>query len=228
MFTNQFMQEKMMGPSALVILEELLQTVSLEKGMRVLDLACGKGITSAYLAKKYGVSVYAVDLWISATENYQTFKDLGVDDLVTPLNFDAKTLPFANEYFDAVVSVGSYHYFGNNDVHFSKNVLPLVKKGGIVALSFPGRKLDEEQPVPNTVSPFWDSDSLEMIHSLEWWRPKFEPYLQDTQFYEMACFDEAWKQWLVCDNEYATGDRAMIQVDNGQFLNQLALVGRCR
>jgi len=37
--------------------------------MRVLDLGCGKALSSIFLAKEYGTQVWATDLWISATDN---------------------------------------------------------------------------------------------------------------------------------------------------------------
>lgn len=81
---KDFISENMMGPNSLVILEELLENADLKPGMRVLDLGCGKGLTSVFLAKEYGVRVFAADLWISATENLQRFDSCGVSELVTP------------------------------------------------------------------------------------------------------------------------------------------------
>ncbi len=64
-----FLNENMMGPNAWLVAEELTAGLSLKKGMRVLDLGCGRGLTSVFLAEKFGVQVFAVDLWTSATEN---------------------------------------------------------------------------------------------------------------------------------------------------------------
>ncbi len=61
---TSFVKENMMGPNALMMIEELAESLKLEKGMRVLDLGCGKGLTSIFLAKEYGVTVFATDLWI--------------------------------------------------------------------------------------------------------------------------------------------------------------------
>ena len=55
-----------MGPNSLKMLEELTCGMDLHPGMRVLDLGCGKGMTSIFLANKFGVNVYVTDLWISA------------------------------------------------------------------------------------------------------------------------------------------------------------------
>lgn len=83
----KFLNENMMGPNAWLVAEELTADLSLKNGMRVLDLGCGRGLTSVFLAEKFGVQVFAVDLWTSATENYDRFKQAGVYD---------KILAFAN------------------------------------------------------------------------------------------------------------------------------------
>ena len=43
--------------------------------MKILDLGCGKGLTSIFLAKEFGVQVYATDLWITAAEILSASKD---------------------------------------------------------------------------------------------------------------------------------------------------------
>ncbi|MGB9939171.1 SAM-dependent methyltransferase [Methanosarcina sp.] len=63
--------------------------MKLEKGMRVLDPGCGKGLTSIFLAKEYDVTVSATDLWISATENYERIKSMGLEDRIIPIHTDA-------------------------------------------------------------------------------------------------------------------------------------------
>jgi len=46
-------------------------------------------LSSIFLAKEYGVQVFAVDLWIEATDNYKRLQQMGVDDFVIPLHADA-------------------------------------------------------------------------------------------------------------------------------------------
>jgi len=96
--------------------------------MRILDLGCGRGLSSIFLAQKYETDVFAVDLWISPTDNYVRFQQMGVAQLTVPLQFDATRLPFAENFFDAVVSIDSYHYFGNNDAYFQKVLKPTLKR----------------------------------------------------------------------------------------------------
>lgn len=221
----EFLNENMMGPNAWLIAEELTANLPFKRGMRVLDLGCGRGLTSVFLTEKFGVQVFAVDLWTTATENYNRFKEAGVSDLIVPLQLDALQLPFAEGFFDAVVSVDSYHYFGNNDFYFEKTLKPILKEDAIVAIAFPGMKYEVHDNIPEEMKPLWDEEALEMWHSIDWWKRKFEPYLKKFQIAEMDCFDRAWNDWLSCDNPYAVEDRLMIQKDNGRFMNLIKLTG---
>jgi cyclopropane fatty-acyl-phospholipid synthase-like methyltransferase len=67
-YDKQFVNDNLMGPNALKMVEELTLNLNLLPGMRVLDLGCGKGLTSIFLAKEFGVQVFATDLWITARE----------------------------------------------------------------------------------------------------------------------------------------------------------------
>jgi cyclopropane fatty-acyl-phospholipid synthase-like methyltransferase len=69
-YDKQFLLDNMMGPNAMKIAEELTAGLTIKPGMRVLDLGCGKGLASIFLAKELGVQVFAHDLWVGAAENY--------------------------------------------------------------------------------------------------------------------------------------------------------------
>ncbi|MDD2503227.1 MAG: methyltransferase domain-containing protein, partial [Clostridia bacterium] len=146
-FTNQFMSNDknveylkatMMGPNAMRLSEELSSHLNINENMRILDLGCGCGLSTLYLTKKYGASVFAADLWISPTENYERFKSIGIDDKAVPISVDAtKGLPFANGYFDLLFTVGAYHHFGDTP-EMLPSLIPFVKKGGFMAVAVPG------------------------------------------------------------------------------------------
>lgn len=97
-YDTDFVKENMMGPNSMKIIEELSKSLTLKKGMRVLDLGCGNGLTSIFLAKEYGVTVFATDLWISATDNYRRFKAMGLEDKIIPIHAEAHDLPFAQDF----------------------------------------------------------------------------------------------------------------------------------
>lgn len=224
-YDKDFLKKNMMGPNSMMILEELLEKVPLKPEMKVLDLGCGNGLTSIFLAKEYGVQVFALDLWISATDNFKRFQEAGVENMVIPIHADAHDMPFAKGFFDAVISVDAYHYVGNNNTFFPEKVRPLLKKNGIAAIAFPGMKYEVKENVPDEMKPYWEAEALEMWHSIEWWRTKFENELNHLNMWEMRCFEQAWNDWLNTDNPYAVEDRKMIYTDNGRYMNLIGITG---
>ncbi len=104
--------ENLMGPNVLWLTESLSQVMQLEPGMRVLDMGCGRAISSIFLVKEFDVQVWATGLWIKPSENPGRIRDADVDDRVFPVHAEAHSLPFADEFFDAIVSMDAYHYWG--------------------------------------------------------------------------------------------------------------------
>ena len=139
-FPANLVREKIMGPNPLKICEELLSEVNLAPGSVVCDLGSGTGITSAMLAREYGFDVYAVDLWSNPVENRAFFDELGISgETIHPVKTDAtQGLPFSAEFFDAVVSIDSYNYYGRDPHYLGEKLLPYVKRNGMLYLAIPG------------------------------------------------------------------------------------------
>ena len=71
MINNEIKQKRMMGPDCILIINELLKDYENKNDIKILDLGCGKGLTSIYLAEKYkNAEIFAVDLWVDANDNY--------------------------------------------------------------------------------------------------------------------------------------------------------------
>jgi cyclopropane fatty-acyl-phospholipid synthase-like methyltransferase len=226
-FSSSFVKENLMGPNSIRMIEELAKSLKLEKGMRVLDLGCGKGLTSIFLAKEYGVKVFATDLWIDATENYARFKAMGLEDQIIPVHAEAHNLPYAQEYFDAVVSIDAYHYFGVEPDYLEKHFAPLVKKGGQIAVAVPGLKKEFGESVPAGLMPYWSVEEVKnTIRSREWWEAlwKASPAISLKECKEMKCFREAWQDWLTCDHEFARKDIGMMNDGGWEHFNLVSLI----
>src|SRR6266550_2830430 len=135
------------GANSLWITEWLTTALDLQPGMRVLDLGCGRASSSIFLHREFGVQVWATDLWFSASENLQRIRDAGVQDGVFPVHADARALPFATEFFDAVVSIDSFVYYGTDDLYLGY-LARFVKPGGVVGIAGAGlmQELDGEIP----------------------------------------------------------------------------------
>lgn len=236
-FTNQFISDNsninylkvnMMGPNAMRISEELASYLNINKSMRVLDLGCGCGLSTLLLIQKYGVSVFAADLWISPTENYERFQSIGINDKAIPISVDAtKGLPFANGYFDILFSVDAYHYFGNTP-EMLPSLIPYVKKGGYIAVSVPGLKKEFGEDVPAEMQPFWNDDMEKTLHSLAWWRNLWSwvDGIEITDCREMACCKQAWDEWLTSPIPVAVNDVKMMEAENGKYFNLVQLIAK--
>src|SRR6187431_1591230 len=125
------------GANALWLTEWLAEALDLRPGMRVLDLGCGRASSSIFLRREFGVQVWATDLWFSASENLQRAREAGVEDGVFPIHADARSLPFAAEFFDAIVSVDCYMYFGSDDFYLN-SLARFVKPGGQIGIALSG------------------------------------------------------------------------------------------
>mgnify|MGYP000889779319 FL=1 len=221
-----FVKENMMGPNSMKILEEVSESLKLEKGMRILDLGCGRGLTSIFLAKEYDVTVFATDLWVSATDNYERIKSMGLEDKIIPIHAEAHDLPFANEFFDVAISVDAYHYFGIEADYLTNHFAPLVKKGGQIAVAVPGLKKEFTNGIPAELQPYWFDDMTLTLHSSDWWYNiwKTSDLVTIQKFGELNCFEEAWKDWLICDNDYARRDIGMMEAEGGKYFNLVSII----
>jgi len=161
-----------MGPNALWLTEYLVQPFDLKPGMRVLDLGCGKGITSIFLAREFGVQVYAVDLWENANGKWEQAKQHGVEHLVIPIHADALKLPFAKGFFDAIVCVDAYIYFGA-EATYLENITQFLRPDGQIGMIVPGYMQDETNGIPDYLTEFL-GDELWTWHSLSWWKNLWE------------------------------------------------------
>jgi cyclopropane fatty-acyl-phospholipid synthase-like methyltransferase len=99
--------------------EWLAAAMDVQPGMRVLDLGCGRAASSIFLRREFGVQVWATDLWFSASENLQRIRDAGLEGGVFPIHADARLLPFADEFFDAIVCIDSFPYYGADDLYLN-------------------------------------------------------------------------------------------------------------
>src|SRR5262249_29528556 len=88
-----WMLENVMGPNAIWLAEALLQVTDLQAGMRVMDLGCGKATSSIFLAREFQLQIWATDLWVSATDNWQRISAASVQHQVFPIHAEAHALP---------------------------------------------------------------------------------------------------------------------------------------
>ena len=224
------LMKKIMGPNPLKLEEELLTGHRIPEGSLVCDLGSGQGLTSVFLAREYGFTVYAADLWSEPEDNRRFFAQMGLTDAqVLPVKADAAALPFAPETFDAVVSIDSYHYFGRNPAFLDEKLLPFVKAGGYVYIAIPGMKRDCHDHLPPELLLSWTPEQLDYIHDIAYWQEIVAASSAEVvSVYEMESNEEVWADWLRQENPYAIGDRKTMGAGGGKYLNFVEIILRKR
>lgn len=230
-----------MGPNALWLLEGLCERLHLEAGMRVLDMGCGRAMTSIFLAKEYDVKVWANDLWVSADDNWSRVQEAGLENRICPIRAEAHALPYAQEFFDAVVSIDSYQYYGTDDSYLAY-ITRFLKRGGQMGLVVPGLMQPiEEGNVPEHLvrrqangAVFWDPTECWTLHTADWWRRHLKRS-GILDFDVVEPLEDGWKLWLewerIRDGGGFSGfpsDAETIEADGGRFLGFVTIVARVR
>jgi len=228
-YNPEWLKANMMGPNAVYLLERLSEHMDLHEGMRVLDLGCGMGITSVFLAKEFGVNVWATDLWISATENYKRFIESGVSERVFPIHSEAHELPYADGFFDAVVSIDAYHYFGTEDDYLDKHCAKLLKPSGQIGIVVPGLS-SELKPgeIPKGLETYWEDD-FNTLHSAGWWKTLWDnsSTIHTDYCEKMPEGKEIWYESIWQHGEHSSEyDRKILEADKTDALTMVMLLGK--
>lgn len=228
-YSTPELMKKIMGPNPIKLEEELLTGHRIPEGSLVCDLGSGQGLTSVFLAREYGFTVYAADLWSEPEDNRRFFAQMGLTDAqVLPVKADAAALPFAPETFEAVVSIDSYHYFGRDPAFLDDKLLPFVKAGGYVYIAIPGMKRDCHNHLPPELLLSWTPEDLETMHDAAYWRSIVSRSrdCEVLEVSEMVSNEEVWVDWLRQENPYAVGDRKSMNAGAGRYLNFVKIVLR--
>ncbi|RPJ27600.1 MAG: class I SAM-dependent methyltransferase [Chloroflexi bacterium] len=175
------------GGGGLYLAAQMARTLRLRPDDTVLDLGCGKGSSSIFLAKHYGVNVIALDLWTAADFLQQKISAQGFSDRITAIQMDAtQPLPFAMNYFDSIFCMNSFSFYGGNP-EFIEHLLKHLKPGGqlcigseVLTSEFTAEQMINPPqvyafrlPAPNEHVDVFEDD-FKKQHTPEWWRNLFQ------------------------------------------------------
>ncbi len=227
-YSPEWVGENGFGGNPLWQTEWLCEALTLEPGMRVLDLGCGRVKSSIFLAREFGVEVWATDLWVAASENLQRVRDAGLENRVFPLHADARALPFAGEFFDAIVAVDCYSYFGT-DALYLNYLANFVKPGGPLGIAGAGLMQELPHPLPEHLVDWWSQDCW-ALHSTAWWRKLWETTgIVDLQ--QADTLADGWRYWCQWHRQCwpdNTEEAAAVEADAGEYLGYVRMVARRR
>lgn len=211
-----------MGPNPLWLLEDLARDLALKPGMRVLDLGSGRGATSVFLAREFGVNVVAADLWVDPVRAAATFAQAGVSGQVEAVRAEAHALPFEDSSFDVIVSIDAYEYFGTADSYLAY-ITRFLKPGGRLGVATPAmrREVRDLGAIPAHIKACVGWEAIAW-HTADWWRFHWE--ITELVIVTSARMQEdGWADWL----RWARAGRspsqdnviAMLEADRGELLS---------
>ena len=194
-----------MAPGGFVLAQVMAEQLAPKWGERMLDLGCGQGQSSIFLAARYGVHIVSVDLWISADERNERARRAAIDSRIVALQGDiGRGLPPEIGTFDAIFCLQAFHCFGAN-----RGTLRYL-----ASLLEPGRMLCFAQGCfrhePEALPPLfqetggWKAD-YHHYHSAHWWR---DHVAASGLFEVMTAVEVDGGQVLWEDDVLRRGDRA--------------------
>ncbi len=209
--------------------EWLSESLGLRPGMRVLDLGCGRALSSVFLHREYGVQVWAADLWFDVSENLRRIRDAGVENGVFPIHADARSLPFAPEFFDVIVAIDSFPYYGTDDLYLHY-LARFVKPGGLIGIAGAGLMHEMGEAIHPHLREWWAAESPWCLHSPTWWQHHWgRTGIADIEVADTL--PDGWRFWLdwlrLVSPDNTTEIRAL-ETDSGSVLGYVRVVGRRR
>ncbi len=116
------------------------------QGKRILDVGCGTGYGSAYLAAQGALSVEGIDVSVEGIAYARKHFHLGN---LTYQVADATRIPFSDDLFDLCVSFEVIEHI-ENDRAYLKEMKRVLNQNGVLILSTPNKSKsspDSEQPL---------------------------------------------------------------------------------
>lgn len=114
---------------------ELIELCRIGKGKYVLDVGCGVGATSCYIAKRHGCRLVGVDILERMIDRAnERAKKEGVENRVEFRVADAQNLPFEDALFDAVIGESVITFIKHKQRAVNEYVR-VTKPGGYVGLN---------------------------------------------------------------------------------------------
>lgn len=125
-------------------LQKLISLIGNGKGKKILDLGCGSGYISEYIAQETGASIIGIDFAKGAIKSAQNrIKKNDVEFSVGNIN----ELRFPDESFDYVLTIDTL-YFGSDIGKIVKNIKSILKPNGKLITFYSSKKEDLNKSGP--------------------------------------------------------------------------------
>ena len=138
-------------------------------------------------------------------------------------------MPFAHDYFNTIVSVDAYHYFGCREGVFAEKILPFIQKGGYAMIAVPGLRKEPQGSIRELFTEWAEGDDAELFKTAAWWENLLISECGDqcdVTVKEAECFDTAWQEWFESGHEYGFRDKEYLEKGLDQILNFILIYVR--
>lgn len=223
---EQINEPKSWGPGSFDMAFSLIQATNIRPGMRILEVGGGSGQIATTLAKHWNVSVVTLEPWTDGSDIRNISSSEGVENRVLPMRLKAQSLPFADQTFDAVISVGSFEMIGDERPQALSEIVRVAKIGAMIGIAEPMCRSDT---APR------DLEALDEKHGLE-----FQKYFRTVDWClnlfqsnglivtEARYFSESRKWWLEyrATARISEGEKDLILQDDDRWIALGMVVGR--
>ena len=145
------------------VIEQLFSQIDLGNVKKALEVGCGIGVLSSYLAEKYKWEVTGIDLDSEQIERAKN--DYRENKYLKFFEADATKLPFGDNEFDLVLSVDALHHIPNRN-KISGEINRVLKSNGfyvLVDIALPRFFGKYSIPVDDVIN-YMKRNSFEIIH----------------------------------------------------------------
>ncbi len=131
------------------LIEELLQWSGVQQADNILDVGCGIGGSSLYLAQKFDAKVTGITLSpVQASRAAERAKEANLADEASFQVADAQNMPFADNSFDLVWSLESGEHMPDK-TKFMQECYRVLKPGGKFIMVTWCHRSTENEPLSN-------------------------------------------------------------------------------
>lgn len=173
-FMAKFVGLTVVHPGGYDATRQLLKTLRVLKGSRVIDIACGKGTSAMLIAENYDCHVTAIDISAELVEEAKRLSQRrGLSNRVTFTVADAMKLPFEDNSFDAAVSQAML-VLVDDKVKAIKEANRVIKKGGTAGWLELSWRNDPTEEFIEHVSKVLCSYCMKRAETYEGWQKTFK------------------------------------------------------
>lgn len=197
------------------LIEELLKWAEVSQAERILDVGCGIGGSSLYLAEKFNAT--ATGITLSPVQAARATERAQVAGLTTRTQFqvaDALNMPFADASFDLVWSLESGEHMPDK-IKFMQECYRVLKPGGtLIMVTWCHRPTDEAAG---------ELTADEQKHLAEIYRVYCLPYVISLPQYEAIAHSLSFQN--ICTADWSTAVAPFWDVVIDSAFNPIAIFG---